>query len=177
MIEQPDDEKPVDSFARTELALQRGGTISPPTEPKFSGDATDAARTLIKQVDRIAAAFLEIAREGHPVTPATQKMQREIDAAQGVCRVLERCIGPRTHTLKTDPEPFADVKSGKKKYEVRKFDRDFREGDRLVLTEFDRETRRYSGEQVVVKVVHILPPGSYGLPPDMGVLGIELVGS
>lgn len=157
--------------ARTELA--KNGTVAPPTEPRFTGDAADAARVMIKQVDRLMHKFMEVAQEAPAVTPAMQRMQREIDAAVGVARVLERCIGPRIHTLKTDPEPFAEVKAGTKKYEVRRFDRDFRVGDRLVLTEFDRETRRYSGDKLVVKVVHILPPGSYGLPEDIGVLGIE----
>lgn len=159
--------------ARTELA--RGGTISPPTEPRFSGDARDAAAALIKQVDRLARTMVDAAQEASAVTPAMQRMQRELDAAVGVARVLERCIGPRIHHLKTDPEPFADVKAGRKRYEVRRFDRDFRVGDRLVLTEFDRTTKKYSGDNLVVVVVHILPPGAYGMPEDVGVMGIELL--
>lgn len=159
--------------ARTELA--RKGTISPPTEPRFSGDARDAAAALVKQVDRISRAFMEAASEASAVTPGMQRTQREIDAAVGVARVLERCLGPRIHHLKTDPEPFAEVKAGRKRYEVRRFDRDFRVGDRLVLTEFDRVTKKYSGDNIVVVVVHILPPGSYGMPEDVGVMGIELL--
>lgn len=158
--------------ARTELA--KGGTVSPPTEPRFSGDALAAGRMLVKQVERIARAFMQAAQEASAVTPGMQLTQREIDGAIGVCRVLERCMGPRTHTLKTDPAPFAEVKAGLKKYEVRKFDRDFRVGDRLVLAEFDRETRRYSGDKLIARIVHVLPAGSYGLPEDIGVLGIEL---
>lgn len=130
---------------------------------------------LIKQIDRVARAFLEASQEASSVTPGAQRTQREIDAAVGVARVLERCIGPRVHHLKTDPEPFAEVKAGKKRYEVRRFDRDFRVGDRLVLTEFDRTTKKYSGDNIVVMVVHILPPGAYGLPEDVGVMGIELL--
>lgn len=112
-----EDEEAIAS-ARTELA--RGGTIYPPTEPRFSGDARDAAAALIKQVDRLARTMLDTAQEASSVTPAMQRMQRELDAAVGVARVLERCIGPRIHHLKTDPVPFAEVKSGKKLLGARK---------------------------------------------------------
>ncbi len=67
------------------------------------------------------------------------------------------------------------VRDGSKRYEVRRFDRDFHVGDILILVEFDRETARYSGESVRAKVTTITEPGAYGLPADVGVLGIEVL--
>lgn len=47
---------------------------------------------------------------------------------------------PVTHSLKCWPSYFEDVRSGRKPFEVRKDDREpmFREGDWLVLNEFNR---------------------------------------
>lgn len=159
--------------APTMLARSPSRTLA--TEPRFNGDAREAAFALMRQITRIESAFLEAAREAMSVTPGMQRAQREIDAAVGCARVLERSLGPCVHNLKTDPEPFAEVKAGRKRYEVRRFDRDYRVGDRLVLQEFDRTTKKYSGDSVVVVVVHILSPGSYGMPEDVGVMGIEFL--
>lgn len=41
------------------------------------------------------------------------------------------------HSLKAWPASFRDVRSGKKKFEVRIFDRDYAVGDTLRLREFD----------------------------------------
>ena len=62
-----------------------------------------------------------------------------------------------------------------KTYEIRKFDRDYKVGDFLMLAEFDRQTRQYSGQKVHAKIVSMTAPGSYDMPADVGVLGIEIV--
>ena len=43
------------------------------------------------------------------------------------------------HELKTWPQYFAAVRSGKKRFEIRRNDREFAVGDVLVLREFDPE--------------------------------------
>ena len=42
-----------------------------------------------------------------------------------------------THELKTWPEFFIETRGGRKKFELRKNDRDFRVGDQLLLKEWD----------------------------------------
>ena len=42
----------------------------------------------------------------------------------------------RKHRLKTWPESFEAIRAHKKTFDVRRADRDFREGDTLVLREF-----------------------------------------
>ena len=44
-----------------------------------------------------------------------------------------------THALKTLPEYFAAVKDGSKPFEVRKNDRDFKKGDKVLLQEHHPE--------------------------------------
>lgn len=44
---------------------------------------------------------------------------------------------PIEHELKVWPEFFDDLENGRKTFELRKFDRDFREGDTLRLREYD----------------------------------------
>jgi len=49
------------------------------------------------------------------------------------------------HKLKTWPQYFKAVKKGKKTFEIRINDRDFKPGDILSLEEFDPETQQYTG--------------------------------
>ena len=59
------------------------------------------------------------------------------------------------HALKIDPQYFEAVRSGKKRFELRKDDRDFRVGDYLALNEWDD---RYTGRTELVKVTYIMNP-------------------
>jgi len=52
-----------------------------------------------------------------------------------------------THALKTWPKYFKAVTSGLKPFEVRKNDRTFNSGDKILLQEFDPEKSEYTGEE------------------------------
>jgi len=54
------------------------------------------------------------------------------------------------------PEYFELVKSGKKKFELRLADFDIKEGDILVLEEWNPETKQYTGRTIEKKVNYIL---------------------
>lgn len=53
------------------------------------------------------------------------------------------------------PRCFDEVASGKKKYELRLDDFNLKEGDVLVLEEWDPETKEYTGRTMAKKVTHI----------------------
>ena len=53
-------------------------------------------------------------------------------------------------------EYFEDVKSGRKKFELRVNDFDVAEGDTLVLEEWDPKTKDYTGRKVDKKVSYVL---------------------
>ncbi|KIL42188.1 hypothetical protein SD70_02630 [Gordoniibacillus kamchatkensis] len=59
------------------------------------------------------------------------------------------------HELKTGPGYYREVASGRKKFEVRKNDRDFKVGDLLWLREYDPATG-YTGEETGRFIVYIL---------------------
>ena len=65
------------------------------------------------------------------------------------------------HELKILPNYFADVISGKKTFEIRKFDRPFHKGDLLALNEFDAENKSYTGNSCLVYVDYILDDNEY----------------
>jgi len=75
----------------------------------------------------------------------------------------------KTHVLKTDPVPFADVVEGKKLVEIRKNDRGFEVGDILHLQETSYSSEEmaagqpleYTADEVAVAVLHIIT--GYGL--------------
>lgn len=76
----------------------------------------------------------------------------------------------KTHELKILPEYYKAVLKGKKKFELRKNDRDYEVGDRLILNEFDGE--KYTGEFVIKNITYILKGGSYGLEEGYVILSI-----
>lgn len=78
------------------------------------------------------------------------------------------------HELKTWPEFFEATLSGQKKFEVRKDDRNFFEGDVLVLREWKPDGESYTGRMMAVKVAYFLK-GELGLPEDLCVMGIERI--
>lgn len=77
------------------------------------------------------------------------------------------------HVLKTWPGPFAAVRARKKTLEIRRADRNFKEGDTLWLEEFDPATDTRSGEVEVRVVTHVLPGGQFGIEPGFVALSIS----
>lgn len=68
------------------------------------------------------------------------------------------------HALKIYPEYFEAVKSGKKPFEVRKNDRDFKVGDILALNEFDPlegAEGKYTGWTLFKRISYILDDEAY----------------
>lgn len=91
---------------------------------------------------------------------------------------------PRIHHLKSWPEPFAALKSGTKTFEIRKDDRGFMVGDVLCLEEWEPHNIRggdssmdggfeVGSPDLWYKVTYKAPGGSWGLPVDLCVLGVE----
>ena len=77
-----------------------------------------------------------------------------------------------THELKILPKWFEDVASGKKNFELRKNDRDFHVGDKLILREWERGN--YTGNQLIRQIEYIYHgDGTYGLSEDHCILGLR----
>lgn len=53
------------------------------------------------------------------------------------------------------PEYFEAVASGKKKYELRLNDFEVKEGDTLILEEWDPEKKEYTGRKIERKVTYV----------------------
>ena len=84
----------------------------------------------------------------------------------------------RFHALKTWPDYFDAVYEGRKPFEVRRADRDFRVGEVLLLQRWEPEigdyTRDGSGHPATVakRVTYLLPGGQFGIEPGFVVMGI-----
>lgn len=74
--------------------------------------------------------------------------------------------------LKCSPEYFKDICNGIKRFEVRKNDRDYKIGDRLILDEYSYENGGYSGECAIAKIIYILNDPDY-CKDGYVILGIE----
>jgi len=78
------------------------------------------------------------------------------------------------HDLKILPEYFEAVVSGKKRFEVRKNDRDYRVGDTLELRSFI-PGQGYTGHRRRFLVTYILHGGEFGIEPGYVVISILLI--
>lgn len=78
----------------------------------------------------------------------------------------------RVHNLKIHSQYFWDVMAGKKTFDVRKNDRNYRVGDALILREW--ENNNYSGREMSVRITYMLDDAFVGIIPGYVVLGIEL---
>lgn len=78
----------------------------------------------------------------------------------------------KEHNLKTHPEYFRDVIRGFKSFEVRKNDRDFQLGDRLLLKEFEPKSKSYTGKEFLFKITYILDGGGFGIKKGFCVMSI-----
>lgn len=79
----------------------------------------------------------------------------------------------RCHELKTWPAEFQAIAEERKRFDLRKNDRDYRLGDSLLLREFNPDTQAYSGRYILAKVTYILYGGSYGLPEPLCIMSIR----
>ncbi len=76
------------------------------------------------------------------------------------------------HNLKIKEKYFNDVLYKRKKFELRKDDRDYKEGDLLRLKEIGSDGT-YTGREVIMKVTYILKDcEEYGLKKGYCILGL-----
>lgn len=86
----------------------------------------------------------------------------------------------RTHILKTDWQQYDAIHEGRKRAEFRLDDRNFQEGDELILVRQirfrDREDRviriEPTGHKLIVEITHILR-GGYGMPTGYAMLSLS----
>lgn len=78
------------------------------------------------------------------------------------------------HSLKTWPEYFDAIVTGRKTLEIRRNDREFYVGDRLGLREYDPDRAEYTGREACVLVTHILHDAPW-VPDGYVAMSIRLV--
>ena len=85
----------------------------------------------------------------------------------------------KVHELKSWPEYFEPVLTGKKTFELRKDDRHYKVGDILKLREWEPNTAKYSGREIRKRVVYFMDgigPGAvtpmHGLLRQYCIMGI-----
>lgn len=76
----------------------------------------------------------------------------------------------KVHELKIWSEYFDDIASGRKTFEVRKNDRDFKEGDLLMLMECVDEM--HTGRGISKTISYILEGGRFGIQDDYIVMSL-----
>jgi hypothetical protein len=69
-----------------------------------------------------------------------------------------------THLVKSWPEFYHAVEAGYKHFEVRRNDRDYNEGDLLLLQEYDPRENDYTGRSVSRRIGKVWPLDGVGVP-------------
>ena len=78
------------------------------------------------------------------------------------------------HELKILPEYYKEVLAGKKKFEIRKNDRNFKTEDTVKLREF--KDGKYTGSYVKAIIDYIFYGGSFGLEEGYCIFSISVYG-
>lgn len=80
------------------------------------------------------------------------------------------------HELKTINPHFKNLWCGVKKFEIRKNDRDFKEGDVLILKEYEPESDTYTGRFLKCRITHVLADDDYpmGLKEGYCILSLRI---
>lgn len=76
------------------------------------------------------------------------------------------------HELKILNEYFEEVFMGRKTFEIRKNDRNFKKGDKLILQEWNPKTGKYTGREMARNVTYALEGGQFGLEKGFVVMSI-----
>lgn len=80
-----------------------------------------------------------------------------------------------THALKCWPDYFEAVKEGNKSFELRKDDRPFEIGDKVILQEYVPNDDSYSGQELTFEISYILRDApKFGLKPGFCILGLVI---
>lgn len=86
---------------------------------------------------------------------------------------------PQTHELKCTQDYFWAVDCRAKPFEVRRDDRSFQKGDKLILKEVRRSTSgdvlsgKLTGNEIERKITYVLTGGQFGIEPGYVVLGLR----
>ena len=75
------------------------------------------------------------------------------------------------------PEYFEKVEAGEKRFELRLADFDIKEGDTLVLEEWDPKTKEYTGRKIEKKVDFVLrfKLDDFGQKKEIGEKGLQVI--
>lgn len=82
-------------------------------------------------------------------------------------------MASRTHEVKCLHEFFTAVIEKRKTFEVRKNDRNYAEGDGLLLVE-TWKNGKVTGRAAFCQISYVLPGGAWGIDRDCCVLGIRM---
>lgn len=88
--------------------------------------------------------------------------------------VFSDCIGGirlKIHELKILPEYFDAVISGRKRFEIRKNDRDYKVGDQLILKEWSQDN--YTGDSYKAEITYITDYMQKNGYVVMGIRGVK----
>ena len=78
-----------------------------------------------------------------------------------------------THELKILPGYFSDIMFDNKNFEIRKNDRDYHVGDKLILKEWKPDQHIYTGNEITATVNYIhYGNGDFGLAEGYCVMGL-----
>lgn len=78
-----------------------------------------------------------------------------------------------THELKTWPAEFEAVMAGKKTFDVRAKDRDFKVGEFLTLKEYNPDSKEYTGRSCAREIIFIMEGGKFGVQEGYVAMSIK----
>ena len=106
-------------------------------------------------------------RTHNPAESCVEIIQKHLDEA------VNEATSMKVHNLKSWPDAFEPLLDGRKRFEYRVNDRNFAEGDELVLQEWDPATTKYTGRSLKAKVIYITFGPDWSIPSGACVMSIS----
>lgn len=142
--------------------LIAAGVVDPNVRPELSGPALATVEALVEREWPLYLARLEQAETIRWQEPTREQVREQLKEQMPQFHLapaelsVDKPRRPITHDLKCWPKFFPHVFDNSKPFEVRKRDRDYRVGDRLLLREWNPDDGTYSGRSIERAITYVL---------------------
>jgi len=115
-------------------------------------------------------AITESSTRPYPDDKALEILQKALEEAVNATKDKSE---QSVHTLKSWPDAYQPLVEGRKRHEYRLNDRNYREGDELILKEWDPAGHSYTGRSCRVRCLYCSYGPSWGIPEGHAVISIS----
>lgn len=124
-----------------------------------------------KEKAKRATSFQQLGEDLGIVADVLNRPEKVEPVKKEVKKPIKKEVKQVSHELRISPKSFNAVDSGFKNYDIRRCDKDFRSGDKIVYNEYDNEKEEFSVRRTTKRIGYITR-SSGGLKEGFVILGL-----